>query len=378
MVPHTGFEPVISALRGRCPGPLDECGAVRPGPLHRAEKPARISASRPADGQSSAARTLQPVALQERRIASATCGSSARRGPGRSASGRRTAGSPRPATRPGARLSASGTYRSRPAPMTSRGTSRTPSRSTDTPCIICRRARRTQRPSGRAGAGRAARRRASGPVFALELLGQRLPADSSPGRRRPGRRARRAGARGPRRSRPAAPGEIRTRPSGRVRSAALSASRPPSPWPTTTRRRTEPLDRRDDVLDVRVEVEVAGSAVCDQKWLRRLSGVALPAAAGEVAEVALPDPRAAELAVDEQTGLRRDRRSGSHDSMYRPRSAIRSRPCGSAARGRSTAAGGVGARSPVAVVGHSVSPLEWVERRGRSGPSGRSRSTSGA
>ena len=27
LVPHTGFEPVISALRGRCPGPLDECGA---------------------------------------------------------------------------------------------------------------------------------------------------------------------------------------------------------------------------------------------------------------------------------------------------------------------------------------------------------------
>jgi hypothetical protein len=25
-VPHTGFEPVISALRGRCPRPLDECG----------------------------------------------------------------------------------------------------------------------------------------------------------------------------------------------------------------------------------------------------------------------------------------------------------------------------------------------------------------
>src|SRR4051794_15508781 len=28
VVPHTGFEPVISALRGRCPGPLDECGPV--------------------------------------------------------------------------------------------------------------------------------------------------------------------------------------------------------------------------------------------------------------------------------------------------------------------------------------------------------------
>ena len=27
LVPHTGFEPVISALRGRCPRPLDECGA---------------------------------------------------------------------------------------------------------------------------------------------------------------------------------------------------------------------------------------------------------------------------------------------------------------------------------------------------------------
>ncbi len=25
MVAHTGFEPVISALRGRCPEPLDEC-----------------------------------------------------------------------------------------------------------------------------------------------------------------------------------------------------------------------------------------------------------------------------------------------------------------------------------------------------------------
>ena len=25
MVAHTGFEPVISSLRGRCPKPLDEC-----------------------------------------------------------------------------------------------------------------------------------------------------------------------------------------------------------------------------------------------------------------------------------------------------------------------------------------------------------------
>ena len=28
-VAHTGFEPVISALRGRCPRPLDECALLR-------------------------------------------------------------------------------------------------------------------------------------------------------------------------------------------------------------------------------------------------------------------------------------------------------------------------------------------------------------
>ena len=31
LVPHTGFEPVISALRGRCPRPLDECGPMSAG-----------------------------------------------------------------------------------------------------------------------------------------------------------------------------------------------------------------------------------------------------------------------------------------------------------------------------------------------------------
>ena len=28
MVARTGFEPVISALRGRCPWPLDECATI--------------------------------------------------------------------------------------------------------------------------------------------------------------------------------------------------------------------------------------------------------------------------------------------------------------------------------------------------------------
>lgn len=31
LVAHTGFEPVISSLRGRCPRPLDECATVRRG-----------------------------------------------------------------------------------------------------------------------------------------------------------------------------------------------------------------------------------------------------------------------------------------------------------------------------------------------------------
>lgn len=28
-MPHTGFEPVVSALRGLRPSPLDECGAIQ-------------------------------------------------------------------------------------------------------------------------------------------------------------------------------------------------------------------------------------------------------------------------------------------------------------------------------------------------------------
>ena len=44
MVAHTGFEPVIFALRGRCPGPLDECAtqmaAARPLPSIAMREPA--------------------------------------------------------------------------------------------------------------------------------------------------------------------------------------------------------------------------------------------------------------------------------------------------------------------------------------------------
>ena len=52
LVPHTGFEPVISALRGRRPGPLDECGRA-----------ARTDPSEPRPGPDA---TRAPVALANR------------------------------------------------------------------------------------------------------------------------------------------------------------------------------------------------------------------------------------------------------------------------------------------------------------------------
>ena len=72
MVPHTGFEPVISALRGRCPGPLDECGAAGR-PAWRDVAAGRDDSSDRLAGNAQASRRhravgpeLQPVRLQER------------------------------------------------------------------------------------------------------------------------------------------------------------------------------------------------------------------------------------------------------------------------------------------------------------------------
>jgi site-specific DNA recombinase len=65
LVPHTGFEPVISALRGRRPGPLDECGrAARTDP----------SEPRPGHDATRAAVALANPAGSPRRCASARCG----------------------------------------------------------------------------------------------------------------------------------------------------------------------------------------------------------------------------------------------------------------------------------------------------------------
>jgi hypothetical protein len=68
LVPHTGFEPVISALRGRCPGPLDECGPVG---ARRDRRAGRHDTTRPATlGMTSGYRRLTSRKV---RIASATC-----------------------------------------------------------------------------------------------------------------------------------------------------------------------------------------------------------------------------------------------------------------------------------------------------------------
>ena len=42
LVPHRGFEPRIVAVRGRCPGPLDECGLFRKGGLPVGSRPFSI------------------------------------------------------------------------------------------------------------------------------------------------------------------------------------------------------------------------------------------------------------------------------------------------------------------------------------------------
>ena len=69
------------------------------------------------------------------------------------------------------------------------------------------------------------------------------------------------------------------------------------------RRRAEPLERGDDVLGVGVERELGRVRGLRPEVVAQVEGVALPAAPGEVAEVALPQPRAGQLAVDEQQRL---------------------------------------------------------------------------
>ena len=121
LVPHTGFEPVISALRGRCPGPLDECGAGGRG--RRAARRGGQDASTAHRLRAGATAGATPGTPGSRRRPARSC---PRRRPGRSASGRRTARIGASSQSASRSLSGSGNMRSSPPPMTSCGHLRQP------------------------------------------------------------------------------------------------------------------------------------------------------------------------------------------------------------------------------------------------------------
>jgi hypothetical protein len=68
-------------------------------------------------------------------------------------------------------------------------------------------------------------------------------------------------------------------------------------------RRPEPLQRRHDIFRVRVEGQLRGVGGSRPEVVLEVERVTLPTARGEVAEEPLPDPRAGELAVDEEQRL---------------------------------------------------------------------------
>ena len=72
LVPHTGFEPVISALRGRRPGPLDECGPAGAG--GEPPRPVGMIPATPSPHQPSRSNCrYRRLASRKLRMASATC-----------------------------------------------------------------------------------------------------------------------------------------------------------------------------------------------------------------------------------------------------------------------------------------------------------------
>ena len=139
---------------------------------------------------------------------------------------------------------------------------------------------------------------------------------------------------------------------------ALSASRPPIPWPIDDDARAEPLDRRDDVVGVGVERQAGRVGGLRPEVVAQVERVALPAAAGEVAEEALPEPRSGELAVDEQQrpAARSALRAATTRCTGRARRA-RSRPCGPGGR-RSSLRGSVERRG-----GGGNPPLRSIPER---------------
>ena len=138
-------------------------------------------------------------------------------------------------------------------------------------------------------------------VVALELLGQRGPADPAAAVDvghlaelvRLGRRAQLA------RAAPAHEDE----PADRHLLGGLERQQAAQPVADHDGRRAEPVDRRDDVVDVRRRTSARAGRPSATSSGSEVEGVALPAARREVAEVPLPEPRAGELAVDEQQRL---------------------------------------------------------------------------
>jgi len=98
------------------------------------------------------------------------------------------------------------------------------------------------------------------------------------------------------------------------RSAALSTSSPPRPCPTATVEGPSRSKRRDHVLGVRLEREHLGVGGLRPEVVLEIERRGPPAARGEVAQPALPHQEPASSPWTSSRGLRRDRRSGSHDS----------------------------------------------------------------
>ena len=282
-------------------------------------------------------------------------GSSAPPGPGRSGSARRRARTPRPSHSARRSTSGSGTYMSRPAPI-------------DEPRHV------RQRGPVHRHAGQHLPARAPGlerllaqhvldpedvrerevAVLADELLGQRLPAELGPavGVRDVAHDVRARGLaqllrRLGRDEHVGGHGSALDRLEHQEAAQAVADGH---------RRRAQPLEGRDHVLRVRLDVEGGRVGRLGPVVVAQVEGVALPAAAREVVQVALPDPGAAQLAVDEQERLPARAPLGQPGfDVEAPLRRARSRPCGRAGR-RSRCGRGGGRRRRCRSWDPSVAP----------------------
>ena len=335
LVPHTGFEPVISALRGRCPGPLDECGpdgaAGPPGrsawyqrrdAARRWRRPRAVGLEEAADRVGD---LLVAVLADDQAVVRVRA---------------RTARSPRRATRraaPNRRAAPSGPG---PPPMTSRGISAKPRRSTGTPPASGAGRRRPRAASARAGAGCAGRRRRVRSRSSRCSLSGSVSQPISDWPYSSGISRSSCGRAGTRRS-PGSSALEQDEPRDRHPLGGLEREQAAHPVPDGDDARPEALERADDVLDVRVERERRRVRRLAPEVVAEVEGVALPAARRRSSRGSAP-----------RATTRRARRgrtgaacagSAARAATTRCRSRARparSRPCGPA--GRSAAGPGRG------------------------------------